>query len=87
MEVEAPAGSAGLLGILSSVPIDMLFGDMPGLIATSSSNGTPYLKAMPLIVSPAWTSYVNGVGVGKGVSNVWTRPSSSSGVALGVRVK
>jgi hypothetical protein len=87
VEVDAPVGFAELLGILSSVPMDMLFGETSGLIATSSSRETPNLKAIPLSVSPDWTSYTKGVAEGKGVSNVTTRPSGSSGVALGVRVK
>ena len=51
-----PVGLAELLGTLSFVPIDMLFGETSGLAASNSSTEIPNLKAIPLIVSPAWTS-------------------------------
>jgi hypothetical protein len=64
----------------------MLFGETSGFAARSSSNEIPNLKAIPLMVSPAWTSYTNGFGDGKGVSKEVTKLAGCSGVRLGVRV-
>jgi hypothetical protein len=65
----------------------MLFGGTFGFAAIKSSSKTLNLSAISLIVSPDCTTYVNGVGLGRGVSLKATIPSATAGVALGVRVK
>jgi hypothetical protein len=63
--------------------MDIVFGEISGLAACKSSIETPKFKAMLLIVSPEWTVYVKGVGLGRGVSAT----TRLSGVRDGARVE
>jgi hypothetical protein len=53
--VDSPEGLSGLLGILSTVPIDIALGDISGFSEISSSMDTPNWRAIELIVSPDLT--------------------------------
>ena len=64
----SPDGLSGLLGMFRILPTDIAFGGVSEFAACKSSMETPNLRAIPLIVSPACTVYVKGVGLGRGVS-------------------
>src|SRR5215211_1917798 len=72
-------------------PTDIAFGEISGFAASKSSIDTFCFNAMLLIVSPRWTVYVKGVGVGRGVcarttpSGVWNVRVGAMGARVDVR--
>jgi hypothetical protein len=81
--VSAPPADATEAGMANSCPSSMRRTSVMSLAAARLAIDTPYSRAIPYKVSPAWTTWTTGVGVlfGVGVAS-----GVGVGVLVGVRV-